>query len=92
MFAISFDLVVSDLRRCCGESYNSAYFKIKRSLNDDGFWWIQGSTYVTLSDDMLNLFKAIQHLNDFDWFRESVRDIRGFRMENASDFTPYFKE
>lgn len=91
MLAISFDMKMADLERYYGKSYTSAYYHIRKSLWDDGFEWIQGSTYATRSDDLTSLFIAVQHLKEFDWFCKSVRDIRGFRMENWSDFTPYFK-
>ena len=29
MFAISFDMVISDLKKHYGETYNNAYFEIK---------------------------------------------------------------
>ena len=53
MFAISFDLVISDLKTHYGEPYNRAYYEIK--------------------------------------FKKSVRDIRGFKVENWSDFTEIVK-
>jgi virulence-associated protein VapD len=47
MFAISFDMVISDLKTYYGEPYNRAYFEIKILLEHYGFEWIQGSTYLT---------------------------------------------
>lgn len=41
---------------------------------------------------MANLYKAIEALKKIDWFRNSVRDIRAFRVEDWSDFTPVIKE
>ena len=38
-------------------------------------------------DDM-----AIEALKKTDWFKDSVRDIRAFKVEDWSDFTPVFKE
>jgi len=63
MFAVSFDLVISDLKTHYGNPYNRAYFEIKV------------------------LQKAIVSLSKIDWFKKSVRDIRGFKVENWSDFT-----
>ena len=42
MFAISFDMVVADLKKHYGELYTSAYWEIKQSLTKCGFYWIQG--------------------------------------------------
>jgi len=91
MFALSFDLVISDLKAYYGEPYNRAYFEIKTLLVKNGFEWIQGSTYLTQSDDLGTLYKAIMALSKIDWFKKSVRDIRGFKVENWSDFTEIVK-
>jgi virulence-associated protein VapD len=87
MFAISFDMLVSDLKTQYGAPYNRAYFEIKSLMKIHGFDWIQGSTYLTRSDDLGTVFKAITALSKIDWFKKSVRDIRGYKVENWSDFT-----
>jgi len=91
MFALSFDLVISDLKVHYGEPYNRAYFEIKSLLKEYGFEWIQGSVYLTESDDLGTLYKAIMVLSKMKWFKKSVRDIRGFKVENWSDFTEIVK-
>jgi len=91
MYALSFDMVVSDLKTNYGEPYNKAYYEIKTLLKADGFEWIQGSTYATRSDDLSTLFRAIMHLKRIPWFVASVRDIRGYRVEEWSDFTALVK-
>lgn len=35
---------------------------------------------------------AMNALKAIPWFTQSVRDIRAFRVEDWSDFTPLFKE
>lgn len=62
MFAIRGDMVISDLEKHYGNPYNRAYFEIKEVLKKNGFDWIQGSTYLTESDDLGNLFRAIEAL------------------------------
>jgi virulence-associated protein VapD len=91
MFAISFDLVISDLKKHYGEPYNNAYYEVKTLLEKNDFEWIQGSTYLTQSDDLGTLYKAILALSKIGWFEKSVRDIRGFKVENWSDFTEIVK-
>ena len=91
MFAISFDMSVSELRQHYGEPYNNAYYEIKELLKKDGFEWIQGSTYMTSSDDLANVIKAIMDLSKIDWFKNSVRDIRGYKVENWSNFKELVK-
>lgn len=92
MFAIAFDMVVKDLKTYYGEPYNNAYYDISNVMEQCGFYRIQGSTYLTNSQDMTSLFRAIEALKKIDWFRQSVRDIRAFRVENWSDFTLFMKE
>ena len=92
MYALSFDMGIADLQQYYGEPYNGAYYEIKRVLEKCDFYWIQGSTYMTNNQDMTSLFKAIEALKKIDWFKNSVRDIRGYRVENWSNFTPIIKE
>ena len=91
MFAISFDMSISSLIDSYGHPYNRAYFDIKKVLKCCGFEWIQGSTYLSRSEDMSSMIRAISTLSKIDWFKQSVRDIRGYRVENWSDFTELVK-
>ena len=92
MYALSFDMNIAELKEHYGEIYNNAYYEIRKILISDGFEWIQGSTYLTRSDNLTNLTKAIIDLRKIDWFRRSVRDIRGYRVEEWSDFTQIVRE
>ena len=42
-------------------------------------------------DMVISDLKAIVALSKIDWFKKSVRDIRGFKVENWSDFTEIVK-
>ena len=88
MYALSFNMGVSDLKKYYGEPYNDAYYEIKELLMANGFDWVQGSTYLTKTDDLTALYRVIMELSKLEWFRKSVRDIRGFKVESWSDFTP----
>lgn len=92
MFAIAFDMVVADLKQHYGEPYNNAYYEIGKVLRNYGFDNAQGSVYLTQNNDMATLYRAIEALKSIDWFRNSVRDIRAFRVEDWSNFTSLFKE
>ena len=92
MFAIAFDMDVNALRTHYGEPYNNAYFEIRGTLRRYAYYNTQGSVYLSQDEDMLNLVRAMNALKAIDWFRLSVRDIRAFRVENWSDFTPFFRE
>ena len=45
-----------------------------------------------ISFDLSIVFRAIIHIKELEWFSKSVRDIRGFRVEDWSDFTQLVKE
>jgi virulence-associated protein VapD len=91
MFALSFDLTISKLKQHYGDPYNPAYFEIKTLLENNNFEWIQGSIYMTTSDSLNDLVKVVIELSKIDWFKKSVRDIRGFKVENWSNFTDLVK-
>ena len=91
MYALSFDMCIADLQQYYGEPYNGAYYEIKQTLVGMDFYWVQGSTYMTNADNLTNLYQAIEALKKIDWFRKSVCDIRGYRVEEWSDFTPIIK-
>jgi virulence-associated protein VapD len=92
MFAISFDMLISDLKENYGDPYNNAYFEIAVILEKFEFYRGQGSVYLTENNDMSVLLRAINALKNTSWFRSSVRDIRVFRVEDWSDFTSFIKE
>jgi virulence-associated protein VapD len=91
MFAITFDLVVGDTERQHPKGVSQAYSDVAEVLKRFGFRRIQGSVDVTDGEDMAKLFEAIMALKALPWFAASVRDIRAFRIEQWSDFTPMMK-
>jgi virulence-associated protein VapD len=88
MFAIAFDLIVRDTAEHHPESVSQAYADIESTLDAFGFERVQGSVYVTRLEDLANLFQDITAL---PWFPRCVRDIRAFRIDQWSDFTPIIK-
>jgi len=91
MFAIAFDLNVEEALRHHPKGVTRAYLDIERVLADYGFHRVQGSLYVNGNNSMSDLFAAIIALRDLAWFPQVVRDLRGFRVEDWSDFTPLIK-
>jgi virulence-associated protein VapD len=91
VYAVAFDLVVADTQRYHPKSVAQAYSDIGTVLGARGFSRVQGSLYVTENEDMANLFLAMQDLRSLIWIPLSVRDIRAFRIEQWSDFTPVIK-
>jgi virulence-associated protein VapD len=87
MFAIAFDLVVADVARHHPRGVSQAYADIKVTLAAHGFDWVQGSLYLTSSEDLGRLFAAVMALRTLPWFPASVRDLRAFRVEQWSDLT-----
>lgn len=94
MFAIAFDLKIDDLKKNYGEPYNKAYDEIRQELEALGFDWTQGSVYMSVSKEntLTTVYKAINKLSKIEWFKNSVRDIRAFKVEDWSDFTDVVKE
>lgn len=91
MFAIAFDLVVAETQIQHPRGVAQAYSDIRDVLSKHEFDWVQGSLYVSKSEDMAKLFAAIMALRALPWFSRSVRDIRAFRVEQWSDFTQLVK-
>jgi virulence-associated protein VapD len=92
MFAIAFDLVVADAEEFHPKGSSQAYADIGHLLSRFGFERIQGSLYVTKNENLANLFSAMTALRALPWFPSTVRDIRAFRLEQWSDFTPLMKQ
>ncbi|MCR9010752.1 virulence protein [Gabonibacter chumensis] len=96
MYAITFDLRINDLKEHYDKQPPNAYVEIKNVLKTYGFSWIQGSVYVytnTQQNDigLGSVFLAMEALKKIDWFVQSVRDIRAFKIEDWSNFTPIVK-
>lgn len=91
MYAISFDLVVADTEKNHPKGVAQAYADIGAILRKFGFHRVQGSLYTCQDENLSNLFDAINALKALDWFPDSVRDIRAFRIEMWSDFTKSVK-
>ena len=91
MYAIAFDLVGADTEKHHTQGVSQAYSEIGTILGQHGFRRVQGSLYVTDDENMAKLFLTIQALRALPWFPASVRDIRAFRIEQWSDFTPVVK-
>ena len=92
MFAISFDMLIADLKENFGEPYNNAYYEISVVLEEFDFYRAQRIVYLSDKNDMANLTKAMIKLKSISWFRDSVRDIRAFKVEDWSNFTDFMKE
>lgn len=93
MYAIAFDLKIDDLKKHYGEPYNGAYDEIRQELETLGFEWTQGSVYINsdTNNSLTTVYKAINRLSQINWFKQSVRDIRAFKVEDWSDFTDIVK-
>lgn len=92
MYAIAFDLKVSDLEQhYTGNSYNNAYGDIKKFLASKGFDRQQGSVYFgdPAKIDAVKCVMAVNALSQAcPWFKQCVTDIRMLRIEENNDLTP----
>ena len=94
MYAIAFDMKIDDLKKEYGDPYNNAYDEIRQELEELGFDWTQGSLYISRdsNDSLTSVYRAINKLSKIGWFKNSVRDIRAFKVEDWSNFTEIVKE
>ena len=92
MFAIAFDLVVADTLRHHPQGVTKAYADVEKSLLRFGFSRAQGIVYIIQDEDLANLLQAMNALKALPWFPRVVRDIRAFRVEQWSDFTPFMQQ
>ena len=92
MYAISFDMLISDLRENYGDPYNNTHYEISNLLEKFDFYRTQGSVYLSQNNDLADLTRAMLALKSLTWFQKSVRDIRAFKVEDWSDFTGFMKE
>ena len=77
MYAVAFDLVVSDTDRNHPKGVSQAYADIGTILAKYGFHRVQGSLYVTENEDMGRLFMAIQALKFMSSKSPSPRTPKG---------------
>jgi virulence-associated protein VapD len=91
MFAIAFDLVGAQTAELHPKGVSQAYADIGACLSKFGFSRVQGSLYVSDSDNLAQLFQAIGALKRQDWLPDCVRDVRAFKVEQWSDFTQIVK-
>ena len=93
MYAVSFDMEISKLKEHYWEAYNPAYDEIRKTMDNLGFNWVQWSLYLAREDSnsLTTVYKTIDKLKNIQWFKDSVRDIRAFKVEDWSDFTEIVK-
>lgn len=91
MFAIAFDLVVAVTEATHPKGYRQAYLDIEVALRKHGFNRVQHSLYVSEEQDFVGLVAAMNALKALPWFGTAVKDVRAFKMEHWSDFTPWAK-
>lgn len=92
MFAITFDLIVAQVKIHHPKTVNRAYEEVRRTLARNGFVWKQGSVYINPEGGLAELFTAMNDLKALPWFPPSVRELRAFRMENNSEFSSFMRD
>ena len=87
MYAVTFELDIERLKSNYPQFYNNAYAEIRKYLRENNFSWQQGSVYF--GNEKINAATCvytIQQLSKkFEWFKNSVRDIRMLRIEENND-------
>jgi len=92
MFAIAIDMNVAAADKAHPKGSRKAYSEVASTLGRFGFERVQWSIYAAKDEDLAKLFRAINALKVLEWFGPSVTNIRAFRMEEGSDFTPLIKD
>lgn len=84
---------IGKLKEHYGEPHNKAYDEIRLLMDDLDFRWSQGSLYISKEEknNLAYVYKVINKLSQIQWFKDSVRDIRAFKVEDWSDFTEIVK-
>ena len=91
MFAIAIDMIVANADVHHPGGQRKAYADVARTREVFGFKRVQWSVYAAETEDLANLFAAINALRKLNWLGPSVKNIRAFRMEQGSDFTALVK-
>ncbi|RDU70662.1 hypothetical protein [Helicobacter brantae] len=91
MYAIIFELDNQKLQKYYGENYHQAYDELQMELKSLGFEWKIG-LYLTQDNTLTTPYKAISLLSKIVWFRQSLKQIKVFRLKDWSDFTEFFQE
>lgn len=103
MYALSLDMDIEKLKKCCiqkdmykfslNKENTDPYNEIRVMISELGFDWTQGSLYISRSDknNLTSVYKVINKLSSIKWFKELVKDIRAFKVEDWSDFTEVVK-
>jgi virulence-associated protein VapD len=97
MYAVSFDIDIEKLKTIHPDpnklKYGSSYREINEIMNDAGFLEKQDNFYISMlhRESLVYLYEVIHNLSKIEWFRESVKDIRAFKVEDWSNFTEVVK-
>jgi len=91
MFAIAFDMTVADMVRHHPKGVPQAYRDIAKALGPFGFEDPRECLPDEENEDLGNLVSAVMSLRRLPWLPACVRDIRGFKVENWSDFKPVMR-
>lgn len=66
MYAISFDMLISDLKKHYGEPYNNAYFEISNVMERFDFYRTQGSVYLSKNNNLVNVTRVMLALKNIE--------------------------
>ena len=74
MYALAFDMVISDLQKYYGEPYNKAYYEIKIALQvKSGEKNLLREDFISLKEK-INILKGKFSISSFPIFREFLLD------------------
>ena len=96
MYAIIFNFDFNTLKKHFNDDQNGhtiALLELTKELSNINFKCIQDGFFITTdeSNPLSTLHKGINKLASIKWFKNSVIDLRAFKVENLSDFTDIVK-
>lgn len=93
MYAVYYEIDLEILSKTYKKSYELALDELNKIFVNNGFVkknekiWILSDPY----DSIAWCFNLISELKKVNWFKQSVKDIAVFRLDDFSNFTEVFK-
>ncbi|WP_322627561.1 hypothetical protein [Aedoeadaptatus coxii] len=94
MYAIVLDLNFEILKNHFEDPHKIAFDEISHELKGFAFEKTTGNIFIHRleKDGLRDLYCAINRLSTISWLKESLRELRAFKIEDWSNFTSIIKE
>lgn len=94
MYAIIIDFNTDILTNYFEDPCNMAFDEISHELKGFAFEKTTGNIFIHRleKDGLKDLYRAINRLSTIPWLKDSIRELRAFKIEDWSNFTSIIKE